>query len=292
MNLRSLKVFKTVCESKSMTAAGEKLYMSQPAVSQTITKLEKEVGIKLFERIKNRLELTYGGKVLYKYSKKIIRLTDESEDMLHQIANLKAGKLRIGASMTIGTYILPDIINDFKKEYQELKMPLYINNTDNIVDNILNNDLDIAFVEGPFKEKEIKSEIFRKDELVVVSSPDYFSKKVGDLSLGDIAGENFILREKGSGTRDLAIKKLEESQIDYKIKHVLNNFEAIKKAITANFGLSILPKISVREEVNRGELVILNIEELNIVRDFKIIYHDSKYHSPFFSRFKDYLKRI
>lgn len=292
MNLRSLKVFKTVCESKSMTAAGKKLYMSQPAVSQTITKLEKEVGIKLFERIKNRLELTYGGKVLYKYSKKIIRLTAESEDMLHQIANLKAGKLRIGASMTIGTYILPDIINDFKKEYQELKMPLYINNTDNIVDNILNNDLDIAFVEGPFKEKEIKSEIFRKDELVVVSSPDYFSKKVGDLSLGDIAGENFILREKGSGTRDLAIKKLEESQIDYKIKHVLNNFEAIKKAITANFGLSILPKISVREEVNRGELVILNIEELNIVRDFKIIYHDSKYHSPFFSRFKDYLKRI
>ena len=292
MNLRSLKVFKTVCESKSMTAAGKKLYMSQPAISQTITKLEKEVGIKLFERIKNRLELTYGGKVLYKYSKKIIRLTAESEDMLHQIANLKAGKLRIGASMTIGTYILPDIINNFKKEHQELKMPLYINNTDHIVDNILNNDLDIAFVEGPFKEKEINSEIFRKDELIVVSSPDYFSKKVGDLSLSDIAGENFILREKGSGTRDLAIKKLEESQIDYKIKHVLNNFEAIKKAITANFGLSILPKISVREEVNRGELVILNIEELNIVRDFKIIYHDSKYHSPFFSRFKDYLKRI
>ncbi len=292
MNLRSLKVFKTVCESKSMTAAAEKLYMSQPAVSQTITKLENEVGIKLFERIKNRLELTYGGTVLYKYSKKIIRLTAESEDMLHQIANLKAGKLRIGASMTIGTYILPDIINNFKKEHQKLKMPLYINNTDHIVDNILNNDLDIAFVEGPFKEKEINSEIFRKDELVVVSSPDYFSKKASNLNLSDIAGENFILREEGSGTRDLAIKKLEESQIDYNIKHVLNNFEAIKKAITADFGLSILPKISVRDEVNRGELVVLNIEELNIIRNFKIIYHDSKYHSPFFSRFKDYLKRI
>ncbi|MGM0409339.1 MAG: LysR family transcriptional regulator [Bacillota bacterium] len=290
MNLRSLKIFKKVCETKNMTKAAKNLHMTQPAVSQTISNLEENLGVKLFERIKNHLELTYSGRVLCNYSQKITRMVNESEDMLNQIANLKKGRLRIGASMTVGTYLLPELINEFKKEHEELKMPLYINNTDHIVDHILNNNLDIAFVEGPFNSKEITTEVFRKDYLALISSPDYFLKSPDKINLEDISGEKFILREKGSGTRDLAKQRLEKSSINFEIKHVLNNFEAIKNALMANMGISILPKIAVREEMKRGELVEIDLDELGISRDFKIIYHSDKYHSPFFTYFMDFLR--
>ena len=274
-----------------MTRAGKKLHMTQPAISQTIINLEKELGVKLFERIKNRLELTYSGRVLCNYSQKIIRMVEESEDLLSQIANLKKGRLRIGASMTIGTYLLPNIINDFKNEHKELKMPFLINNTDYIVDKILSNDLDIAFVEGPFSFEEITSKFFIKDELCLISSPDYFIKSPQEITLADLEEEKFILREEGSGTRDIVIRKLEQININFKIKHVLNNFEAIKKAIIANMGISILPKLAVKEEVARGDLLEISVDGLEITRDFRIIYHTDKYHSPFFTHFLDYLEK-
>ncbi len=290
MNLRSLKIFKSVCETKNMTEAGKKLHMTQPAISQTIINLEKDLGVKLFERIKNHLELTYSGRVLCNYSQKILRMVDESEDLLDQIANLKKGKLRIGASMTIGTYLLPDIINNFKKEHEELKMPLLINNTDFIVDKILNNELDIGFVEGPFNSKEISSKFFIKDELCLIASPEYFAKTAKEINIVDLENEKFILREKGSGTRDIAKNKLEELNINFKIKHVLNNFEAIKKAIIANMGISILPKLAVKEEIEQGKLIKIKVDGLEVTRDFRIIYHTDKYHSPFFTHFIDFLE--
>jgi len=292
MNLRSLKIFKEVCETKNMTKAAKNLYMTQPAVSQTISNLEDELGVKLFERIKNHLELTYSGRVLSNYSKKITRMVDESEDILNQIANLKKGKLRIGASMTIGTYLMPKLINEFKNEHAELKMPLLINNTDHIVDHILNNDLDIGFVEGPFNSTEITTNFFMKDELTLIASPDYFSKPPNSIKLEDITGEKFILREEGSGTRDIAKQKLDEKKINYKIKHILNNFEAIKKAIIANMGISILPKLAVKEEIKRGKLVEIKINDLKITREFRIIYHTDKYQSPFFMHFMNFLKNV
>ncbi|MFW5787155.1 MAG: LysR substrate-binding domain-containing protein [Halanaerobiales bacterium] len=291
MNLRSLKIFKEVCETKNMTEAGKRLYMTQPAVSQGISNLEKELGVKLFERMKNRLELTYSGRVLYNYSKKILRMVEESEDFLGQIAELKKGKLRIGASMTIGTYLLPKIINEFKEEHEELKMPLLINNTDYIVEKILNNELDIGFIEGPFTAREITDKFFIKDELSLIASPQYFNKPVEEISLDDLNGEKFIMREEGSGTRDIAKSKLEELKIDFKIKHVLNNFEAIKKALMANMGISILPKLSVKEELERGQLIKIKVKGLGITRDFRIIYHNEKFQSPFFTHFLDFLNK-
>lgn len=289
MNLRALRVFKTVCETKNMTAAGQKLHMTQPAVSQTIINLENNLNVKLFERIKNGLELTYSGEVLFNYSQKIIRLLSESEEVIKQISNLKKGRLRIGASMTIGTYLLPYIINEFKNKYQELKMPLVIDNTDHIVAKILENDLDIGFVEGPFSSAEIISEFFIKDELCLVASPDYFSVNNKNIKLEDLDKEKFILREQGSGTRDIALNKLEALNIKYNIKHVLNNFEAIKKAVAANMGVSILPKLAIEREVETGELVKINIKDMEITRDFRIIYHKDKYHSLIFTHFMDFL---
>ena len=292
MNLRSLKIFKEVCETNNMTKAAKKLHMTQPAISQTISNLEEELGVKLFERIKNHLELTYSGRVLCNYSQKIIRMVDESEDLLNQIANLKKGKLRIGASMTIGTYLMPELINQFKNKHEELKMPLMINNTDHIVDSILNNELDIGFVEGPFNSAEITTDFFINDELILIASPDYFNKEKNNIVLEDIAGGKFILREKGSGTRDIVKQKLEESRINFKIKHVLNNFEAIKKAIMANLGISILPRLAVKEELKREELIEIELENLKITREFKIIYHTDKYQSPFFMHFMNFLKNV
>ena len=289
MNIRSLKIFKTVCETKNMTEAGKKMHMTQPAVSQTIINLEKDLQVKLFERIKNRLELTYSGRVLYKYSQKIMRLVNESEDMMHQIADLNKGKLRVGASMTIGTYLLPEIINEFKEENKALEMPIVIDNTVHIVDKILNNELDIGFVEGPFQSNEIVTKLFIKDKLCLVAGPSYYSKGIKEVDIGDLNNEDYIMREQGSGTRKITINKFEELNINYNIEHVLNNFEAIKKVVAANMGIAFLPEISVKQEVEAGNLVKIQVRDLKIKRDFKIIYHKDKYHSPFFTHFMDHL---
>ncbi len=289
MNLRQLRIFIFVCKTCSMTETAKELYMTQPAVSQTILDLENELNIRLFDRIKNRLVLTNTGDILLNYSKKIIHLLEEAEDVLDKIANIQAGKLRVGASMTIGTYLLPEVLSSFNKKYTGIDLPLVIDNTVLIVSKILNNEIDIALVEGPVESQDIIIEPYCEDELALVCSKEHPWSKKNYIEPAEIKKENLIIREEGSGTRNIVKTTFLQHNLSYNIKHTLNNFEAIKKAVSANIGISIIPEIAIKRELEEEELKKIEIRNIKFKRLFKVIYHKDKYLTKLFKQFYKYI---
>jgi DNA-binding transcriptional LysR family regulator len=289
MNLRQLKIFVVVCKTKSMSTTAKELYMTQPAISQTISNLEDSLNVKLFDRIKRRLELTYAGKILLRYSKRILNLVDETENTIEDIVNMNQGELRIGASMTIGTYLLPQIIEDFQQKHQGIKLPFTIDNTSVIEEMILDNDIDLALVEGPIHSKDISIEHFFDDQLYLMCSTKHRWSNLEKLAPEKIKEEDFIMREKGSGTREIIENSMAKFDLSCRVTHVLNNIEAIKKAIAANLGVSILPKICAKDELKQRKITKVKLQKIKFKRKFSIIYHKDKYHSKLFNEFTDHL---
>lgn len=272
-----------------MTKTAEELYMTQPAVSQTILDLEDSLNVRLFDRIKNTLVLTNTGKILLEYSQKIIHLVKETEDVIDRIVNIKRGSLRIGASMTIGTYLLPKILNGFRERFSEVELPLVVDNTVLIANKILNNELDLALVEGPVNSSDVIIEPYCEDSLSLVCSVEHHWFQRDYVDPVEIEGEELIIREQGSGTRDLIQNTFLQHNVLYNIGHTINNFEAIKKAVSANIGISLIPAIGIEKEVKRGELKEIILKDIKFKRLFKLIYHKDKYLTGLFKEFHDYI---
>lgn len=289
MNPRKLKIFLTVYEYGSMSEAAKKLYMTQPAVSQAILELEDELKVKLFDRINKKLLLTYPGEILLEYARRILALIEEAESMIEDIANMNTGKLRIGASTTIGTYLLPEMIRKFNEKYKNIDIPFAIDNTGAIENMVLDNRIDIGLVEGPVHSKEIIVEPYIDDELYLICSKDHPWAGRKSIKPEEIKEENLIIREQGSGTREVFENTMSKYNLTYKITHVLNNTEAIKKAVEANIGVSVVSGIAIKEEVKSGRLLKINMEGVRFVRNFNIIYHKDKYRSKLFNEFIKHL---
>ncbi|MGB9679396.1 MAG: selenium metabolism-associated LysR family transcriptional regulator [Minisyncoccia bacterium] len=289
MNLREIKIFLTVCECGSMSDAARKLYMTQPSISQTISELEEELNVKLFERISKKLFLTYPGKILQEHGKKIIMLLNEVQNNILDIANMNTGRLRIGASTTIGIYLLPDLIGEFNKEYKNIELDFTIDNTGIIEKILLENIVDIGIVEGPVHSKDIVVKPYIYDELYLICSKEHKWAREKSIKPEAIEEENLIIREQGSGTREVFDNTMFKHNYKYNIKHVLNNTEAIKKAVEANIGVSCISKIAIKEELKSGKLMKIDVAGIEFKRELNIIYHKDKYHTKLFDEFINYL---
>jgi DNA-binding transcriptional LysR family regulator len=287
VNLRQLELFTEVAETGIVSHAAKKLFMSQPAVSQTIADLEDSLGLKLFDRLKHKMQLTFAGEVLYQYSKKILSLVDEAESQMLDMANLKMGRLRLGASTTIGIYLLPHLLGKFKQQYETIQSTCVIDNTTVIEEMLLVNQLDIGFVEGLVHSDEIVIQKVINDEIWLICSPQHRWVKEGKQNIDpvEIAGEALILREQGSGTREVVEKKLKEHNVCYEVWHVLNNTEAIKRAVAADIGIAFISQRAVQDEIESGRLVNIKLNGLPISREFKLIWHRDKYRSPLLEAF-------
>ncbi len=287
MNLRQLELFTEVAETGIVSHAAKKLYMSQPAVSQTIADLDDSLGLKLFDRLKHKMQLTFAGEILYQYSKKILSLVDEAESQMLDMANLKMGRLRLGASTTIGIYLLPHLLGEFKQQYETIQSTCVIDNTSVIEEMLLTNQLDIGFVEGLVHSAEIEIQKVMDDEIWLICSPQHRWAREVRLVIDpvEIAGEALILREQGSGTREVVEKKLKEHNVCYEVWHVLNNTEAIKRAVAADIGIAFISQMAVKDEMESGRLVNVKLNGLPITREFKLIWHKDKYRSPLLNAF-------
>lgn len=271
-----LNTFVTVAEIKSFTKAGEILNLTQPAVSQHIKFIEQYYGVSLIKKKGKNLVLTEEGKILYKYAKEleIVHRNLESE-----IRN-KSGINRIynvGATMTIGGYILPYILAEFKNVYKNIDILLQVNNTEEIIDKILNRKLDIALVEGLFDASRFKYKKFKEDQLVLAVSPLHEFAKRDEVSVEDILKGNLILRERGSGTREIFENKLVE--LGWNIKDIrpymeIGSIPAIKSLVEANLGYTIISKETIKRELRLGLIKCVPIRMLKIFRDFNFIYLD------------------
>jgi DNA-binding transcriptional LysR family regulator len=200
--------------------------------------------------------------------------------------------LTVGASTTLGTYLLPRLVGDFKKKHPSVEISFTIANTHLIEDMVLNHHIDIGLVEGPIYAKEIVVKHFSDDELYLICSQDHRWAREGRLTVGweEVAKDTLILREKGSGTREIVEKLMARHNLACQSTHILNNNEAIKRAVEANLGIALLPQMAVHEDIRNGRLVKVNIKDTQIMRRFDIIYHLDKFRSPLFDAFMQYLE--
>ncbi|MDO5518608.1 MAG: LysR family transcriptional regulator, partial [Clostridium sp.] len=245
MNFRKLKIFYETATELNMTKVAKKLYISQPSISQAIHEIEDELDVRLFDRIGKKLFLTDEGNVYLSYARRILNLYEEGIKTVSDMSRNEKGKIKIGASTTIGIYILPDIIKGFLQNHEGIEVSLSVANTEEIEKMILENEIDFAFIEGKSSYEEIVKEEMWEDELIFISSISHKWNKKEYLTSEDISKEKMIMREAGSGTREVVESFLENNDIDYSIFMELGNTEAIKKSVEANLGVSCLSKRSV-----------------------------------------------
>lgn len=285
MTLRHLKIFIAVAEEKTMHSAAKKLYISQPSISQAISELEKTYNVKLFERISQRLYITDTGTELLNYAYRITNMYDEMEQMLHMKGNLQ--KLKIGASVSVGTSLLYKILDVLKEKYPDLQLSVVVDNTSCIEQLIMESKIDAGVVEGVITQKDIICRHICEDELIVAASPSHHLAQKGVCSIEDIKNEVFISREKGSNDRNQFERFLQENNIEIDKTWVFSNTEAIKNAVKSGYGLSVLSRMVVQEELDSKEIAQIQIDGINIKRSIRLIMHKDKFISKEIKWFAD-----
>ena len=294
MDDHKLKVFCTVAETKSFSKASEIIRLTQPAVSLQIQALEEIYGTKLFNRSGCIITLTPAGEVLYKYAKEINTLYTAAEKELGAFTGQVKGVVTIGASSTIGNYVLPAVIAEFRKKYPKVAVHLLTANTKTIVDYLNAGGIDIALVEGEVKKQKLIVEKLIPDEMVLIMHPLHPWARKSNVSIFDVAKEPFIFREEGSGTRQMIEKYLIKHGISpqsIKIVFIMGSTESIKSAVEEGLGVSIVSKWAAKKEIRYGTLKTASLKEDRFMRDFSLLYRKAKDTSFTLDKFLTFLKK-
>jgi DNA-binding transcriptional LysR family regulator len=293
MQDHKLKVFCTVAETKSFSKTSEIVHLTQPAVSLQIQSLEEKYETKLFDRSSSTVTLTPAGEVLYKYAKEILTLYASAEKAIGKQTGLVKGSITIGAGSNIGNYLLPSVITDFKQTHPKIKIYLLVGNTKRVVELLISGNIDLGLVEGDVARQKMIVKKLISDELLLIAPPHHPFAKKKEVSLSELTEEPFIFREAGSGTRQIIEKFLARNGItpqDMKISVILGSTEAIKDAVENGLGVSIISRWAARKESKYGTLKLLNIKEVNMVRDFSLIIGKNSISSNALEEFLAFLK--
>ena len=275
MTLRHIKIFVAVCETGSATAAGEKLFIAQPSISLAISELEDYYGVKLFDRLSKRLYITEAGKHFLENASHIVKIFEEMET---EIRNFDTqGIIRIGASITIGNYLLPKYVEKFKRLHPNMEVQAIIANSDTIEENLMKNNIDLALIEGIIHSPYLKSIHFKEDELVLICGLSHPLAVRDEIELEDIKNEDLLLREKGSAGREICDGLFATNGIEINILWESTSTQAIVRAVISGLGLSILPYLLVKDSIERGEVKVIKIKDVSLKRSFSIIYHKNKF---------------
>ncbi len=274
MNLRQLKIFLEVCDQKNMTRAAKALYFTEPSVSQAVRELEDYYGVKLFERLSHKLYITGAGERLQSYARHVLSLDEQVRRDLAE--HKQAGVIRVGASLTIGTYLLPGLLATVREKMPQVEIFSAIDNTDVIQKLILEDRIDIALVESPVDSPDIVAKDIRDDELVIICSPKHPLSQKERVRKAELSGLAFIIREPGSGTRAIFESAMHQAGIPWKRLGVYNSTEAIKNAVIADLGLAVVSQYSIQDELQAGSVALVRVEGLRLERKFRFIYHRQK----------------
>jgi len=285
MTIRHFKIFVAVCDTMNMTAAAGSLYMSQSAVSQAIAELEKFYDTRLFERLSRKLYLTQAGEKLLGYARHMVRMSADIEKDMKSMQG--TGSIRIGASVTVGATVLPDLVSKFLKTNPDTKIEAFEDNTEQIQRRLLTDKTDIGIVEGEITSPDILSTPFMSDELVLICNSGHRFAGLTAITPGELENENFIIREQGSGTRKTFEDVMMAHQLSWKAAWTCSNADTIKAAVIAGLGVSVISRRAAAKEAESGELIIRPIEGIRFFRTFKIIYHKNKYLTVLMRKFID-----
>jgi DNA-binding transcriptional LysR family regulator len=294
MDDHKLKVFCIVAETKSFSRASEIIRLTQPAVSLQIQALEEMYGTKLFNRSGCVITLTKAGEMLYKYAKEINSLYAAAEKEIGGVTGLVKGVISVGASSTIGNYILPSVVADFRRKYPKVGVHIHVANTKGVVEFLNAGSVDIGLVEGDVNKQKLVMEKLIPDDLVFIMSPFHHLAKKSTISVMELAKEPLILREEGSGTRQMIEKYLSKhgiSQQQLKISLIMGSTESIKGAVEEGLGTAIMSRWAVRKELKYGSLKSAVFKEDKFVRDFSLLVKKSQEHSHTVEQFMAFIRR-
>lgn len=275
MTLRHIKIFVTVCEFGSATLAAQHLFLAQPAVSLAISELEGYYGIKLFDRISKRLHITEAGKQFLQYATHIVSLFDQLEK---EVRNLdQVGLLRVGASITIGNYLMPNFAQEFLKSHPKMKVNVIIENSESIEQRVLKNEIDFGLIEGITHNSYITSKCFMDDSLVLICSAGHPWTVLGEVELDQLKSENFLIREKGSAGREIFDSLMQIHGLEITPSWQSVSTQAIIRGVSKGLGVSVLPYMLVKENLDSGEIKSIKIKGIPLKRQFSVIYHKNKF---------------
>ena len=271
INVHQLKIFHTVARSGSFSRAAAELLISQPSVSIQVGDLERQFGTDLFEQVGKHVRLTEAGRVLDDYAARILALIDETRVAMDEVKGLRRGRLLLGATPTPGTYLLPALLGRFKEQYPSIEISLRLADTRRIQEMLLQHQLDLGVIGGSVSFPDLEAAVLLNDELVLVVAPSHPFAALPSVRVADLAGEPFILRERGSGNREAADEALHRAGVHVTPVFEVEGAEMVKQAVAANLGLSILSRCAVELEVAAGRLRIVPIEGLRIERAISLL---------------------
>ncbi|MBJ8400858.1 MULTISPECIES: DNA-binding transcriptional regulator YeiE [Citrobacter] len=287
ITLRQLEVFAEVLKSGSTTQASVMLSLSQSAVSAALTDLEGQLGVQLFDRVGKRLVVNEHGRLLYPRALALLEQTTEIEQLFRE----DNGAIRVYASSTIGNYILPAMIAGYRRDFPDLPLELSVGNSQDVINAVLDFRVDIGLIEGPCHSTEIISEPWLEDELVVFAAPSS-PLTTGPVTLDQLAASPWILRERGSGTRELVDYLLLSHLPRFQMAMELGNSEAIKHAVRHGLGISCLSRRVIAEQLQAGTLSEVPVPLPRLVRTLWRVHHRQKHLSNSLLRFLRYSDQV
>ncbi|HEY1685369.1 MAG TPA: LysR family transcriptional regulator [Tepidisphaeraceae bacterium] len=280
MNPNHLALFHAVSEAGSFTKAAERLFISQPALSQQVGQLEQSLGVKLFDRLPRGVRLTHAGQILAAHAARIAALDEQALRQIQELRGLARGRLTIGASQTIGVYLMPEILGRFRRMHPQIDLDLQIGNTEVIQQRLADDLLDLALTEGFIQQPDLDASIFEQDNLVAIVPPRHSLLEKKSVSAKQFCVEPMIAREQGSGTRAVIERALARKSVQRTVAMTLGNLEAIKRAVQAGIGVAIVSRLSITQELAAGTLIELPLTDLQIRRPLHRLELRGKVRSP------------
>jgi DNA-binding transcriptional LysR family regulator len=289
-SLRQLEIFVAISRAQSVSRAAEELALSQSATSSALGEFERQFNLQLFDRVGKSLRNNEAGQQLLPRAVELLDRAHEIEALLQ--GHIGFGHMKIGATLTVGNYLATILVARFLQDHPESRIQLQVHNTSSIVQRIANHDLDLGLIEGDCHHADIEVQPWIADELVVFTAPDHPLAKLNKVGIEQLLQEPWILRERGSGTRETFDRAFHNHHARLNIRLELEHTEAIKRAVESGLGISCISRLALKDALRRGSLVELPTPDLNLGRYFYILWHKQKYQTAGMREFIDLCKAM
>ncbi|MBN3794109.1 LysR family transcriptional regulator [Burkholderia sp. Ac-20392] len=287
MNFTHLAAFLAVVEAGSVTGASARLHVSQPALTREIRELEERVGVTLFDRLPRGMSPTEAGRLLADYAVRIFSLSDEAEAVLDEFSGLVRGNLKLAASRTIGSYLLPPVLQAYCQQYKNVSIDVMEMNTEQVEASVLAYDRQLGFVEGPYDTASFDSVLFGQDPLIPVAAPSHPLARKRKIGIDEIERHDVLSREPGSGTRNAVEAAFARCGLEFSPRLSVGSAEAMNRLLVQGTAIAWVSRMTIEPELATGLLARLPVDDLIIERDLTMIWRKDSTLSPSARRFRE-----
>lgn len=271
MNLNHLAIFHAVAHCSSVSGGAAQLHISQSAVSKQLSEFERTLGVTLFDRLPRGVRLTEAGRLLLGHANRLFAIEAEAARALGDLQQLVRGRIAIGASRTIGGYLLPEMLAAFRRRYPDVELSLQVENTKAIESKLIGGEIDIGFAEGIVSSDYLDYKVFAQDELVLIAAPNHAAVARAPLSIAALAEQPLLMHEIGSGTRAVTEMALSAKGLHVRPAMTLASTEAIKRTVATGVGLAFLSALTIRTEQAAGQLTVVPVRQLRLQRPLYLV---------------------